>query len=122
MGGIQSGKGPHGLCEFLVRRGFQLVSFDDCHCEVVSDLASDPAILAPRNPLGIHPEDAPEIRATAGGFESGEEPILDTNVLLHDPDALRNFQENHVLLPIEVIEEIDKFKRETTERGRMRGR
>ncbi|MFO1461500.1 MAG: PhoH family protein [Verrucomicrobiota bacterium] len=43
--------------------------------------------------------------------------ILDTNVLLHDPDALRNFQENHVLLPIEVIEEIDKFKRETTERG-----
>ncbi|MBL9174519.1 MAG: PhoH family protein [Verrucomicrobiales bacterium] len=43
--------------------------------------------------------------------------ILDTNVLLHDPDALRNFQENEVLLPIEVIEEIDKFKRETTERG-----
>jgi len=28
-----------------------------------------------------------------------------------------NFQDNHVLLPIEVIEEIDKFKRETTERG-----
>lgn len=43
--------------------------------------------------------------------------ILDTNVLLHDPDALMNFQDNHVLLPIEVIEEIDKFKRETTERG-----
>lgn len=43
--------------------------------------------------------------------------ILDTNVLLHDPDALLNFQDNHVLLPIEVIEEIDKFKRETTERG-----
>ena len=43
--------------------------------------------------------------------------ILDTNVLLHDPDALRNFQDNHVLVPIEVIEEIDKFKRETSERG-----
>jgi len=43
--------------------------------------------------------------------------ILDTNVLIHDPDALKNFQDNHVLLPIEVIEEIDKFKRETTERG-----
>lgn len=43
--------------------------------------------------------------------------VLDTNVLLHDPDALLNFQDNHVLLPIEVIEEIDKFKRETTERG-----
>lgn len=44
--------------------------------------------------------------------------ILDTNVLLHDPNALLNFKENHVLLPIEVIEEIDRFKRESTELGR----
>jgi PhoH-like ATPase len=43
--------------------------------------------------------------------------VLDTNVLLHDPDALLNFQENHVWIPIEVIEEVDKFKKETTERG-----
>ena len=43
--------------------------------------------------------------------------ILDTNVLLHDPDSLLSFEENHVLLPIEVIEEIDRFKRESTELG-----
>src|SRR5450432_2338340 len=43
--------------------------------------------------------------------------ILDTNVLLHDPDSLLNFEENSVLLPIEVIEEIDRFKRESTELG-----
>jgi PhoH-like ATPase len=43
--------------------------------------------------------------------------VLDTNVLLHDPNALLNFQDNHVLIPIEVIEEVDKFKRETSERG-----
>jgi len=43
--------------------------------------------------------------------------ILDTNVLLHDPNSLLNFQENHVLVPIEVIEEIDRFKREATELG-----
>ncbi len=43
--------------------------------------------------------------------------VLDTNVLLHDPNALLNFQDNQVLVPIEVIEEIDKFKRETSERG-----
>ena len=43
--------------------------------------------------------------------------VLDTNVLLHDPDALVNFQDNRVLIPIEVIEEVDKFKRETSERG-----
>ncbi len=43
--------------------------------------------------------------------------ILDTNVLLHDPHSLLSFQENQVLIPIEVIEEIDRFKRETSDRG-----
>lgn len=43
--------------------------------------------------------------------------ILDTNVLLHDPNSLLSFQENNVFLPIEVIEEIDRFKREATELG-----
>jgi PhoH-like ATPase len=44
--------------------------------------------------------------------------ILDTNVLLHDPNSLLNFADNHVYVPIEVIEEIDRFKRESTELGR----
>ncbi|MEO8427058.1 MAG: PhoH family protein [Verrucomicrobiota bacterium] len=43
--------------------------------------------------------------------------ILDTNVLLHDPNSILSFQENNVLIPIEVIEEIDRFKRESTELG-----
>ena len=43
--------------------------------------------------------------------------ILDTNVLLHDPNSILSFQEHDVLIPIEVIEEIDRFKRESTERG-----
>jgi len=43
--------------------------------------------------------------------------VLDTNVLLHDPNSLLSFQENQVLLPIEVIEEIDRFKREASELG-----
>jgi PhoH-like ATPase len=43
--------------------------------------------------------------------------ILDTNVVLHDPDALLNFADNNVLIPIEVIEEIDRFKRESSELG-----
>ena len=43
--------------------------------------------------------------------------ILDTNVLLHDPNSLLNFADNSVLVPIEVIEEIDRFKRESTELG-----
>jgi PhoH-like ATPase len=43
--------------------------------------------------------------------------ILDTNVLLHDPNSLLSFKDNNVLVPIEVIEEIDRFKRESTELG-----
>lgn len=43
--------------------------------------------------------------------------VLDTNVLLHDPQSLLRFKQNHVLIPIEVIEEIDRFKRERTELG-----
>ena len=43
--------------------------------------------------------------------------ILDTNVLLHDPNSLRNFADNNVLIPIEVIEEIDRFKREASDLG-----
>src|SRR6185503_19981774 len=43
--------------------------------------------------------------------------ILDTNVLLHDPNSLLSFRDNNVLMPIEVIEEIDRFKRESSELG-----
>lgn len=43
--------------------------------------------------------------------------ILDTNVLLHDPNSLQSFADNTVLIPIEVIEEIDRFKRESSELG-----
>jgi len=43
--------------------------------------------------------------------------ILDTNVLLHDPNSILSFKENFVLIPIEVIEEIDHFKRESSELG-----
>ena len=44
--------------------------------------------------------------------------VLDTNVLLHDPGAIYKFEDNDLLLPIYVIEEIDQFKRDSTERGR----
>ena len=43
--------------------------------------------------------------------------ILDTNVLLHDPNSILNFKDNNVLIPIEVIEEVDHFKRESSELG-----
>jgi len=43
--------------------------------------------------------------------------VLDTNVLLHDPLAIFNFPKETVIIPIEVIEEVDNFKRDITELG-----
>src|SRR3954469_11610217 len=44
--------------------------------------------------------------------------VLDTNVLLHDPRAIFHFSDNTVVIPIYVLEEIDHFKKELSERGR----
>src|SRR5665647_2573448 len=37
--------------------------------------------------------------------------ILDTNVILHDSECIYNFEDNDVVIPITVLEELDKFKR-----------
>ncbi len=37
--------------------------------------------------------------------------VLDTNVILHDHDCINSFQEHNVVIPITVLEEIDKFKK-----------
>jgi PhoH-like ATPase len=44
--------------------------------------------------------------------------VLDTNVLLHDPQALFRFEDNDLVIPMTVIEEIDKFKKDMSEIGR----
>lgn len=36
--------------------------------------------------------------------------VLDTNVLIHDPTALLNFEEHQVVIPMTVLEELDKIK------------
>jgi len=44
--------------------------------------------------------------------------VLDTNVLLFDPNALAAFKEHEVVVPISVIEEVDRFKKDLNETGR----
>jgi len=44
--------------------------------------------------------------------------VLDTNVLIHDPRAIYQFADNEVVIPIFVLEEVDQFKKEASERGR----
>jgi len=44
--------------------------------------------------------------------------VLDTNVLIHDPDSLSRFDEHDVVLPVVVLEEMDKVKRGVDELAR----
>jgi PhoH-like ATPase len=36
--------------------------------------------------------------------------VLDTNVLIHDPNAIYSFDEHDVVIPITVVEELDRLK------------
>ncbi|MBN1256849.1 MAG: PhoH family protein [Planctomycetes bacterium] len=44
--------------------------------------------------------------------------ILDTNVLLHNASSVESFADNQVVIPMAVIEELDRFKTHSDERGR----
>ena len=44
--------------------------------------------------------------------------VLDTNVLLHDANALNVFSEHNVILTVDVLEELDRFKRGNDEKAR----
>ena len=44
--------------------------------------------------------------------------VVDTNVLLHNAESITSFGDNTVVLPMPVIEELDKFKSHNDELGR----
>ncbi|NJR39672.1 MAG: PhoH family protein [Leptolyngbyaceae cyanobacterium CSU_1_4] len=44
--------------------------------------------------------------------------VLDTNVLLHDASAMLRFEDNTVILPMTIIEELDRFKKQPEITGR----
>ena len=63
----------------------------------------------------------------AKGKKSGKAKIfvLDTNVILHDYKAIRKFKDNDIVIPVAVVEDLDKFKKGTDQlaynaRGFMR--
>ena len=43
--------------------------------------------------------------------------VLDTNVIIQSPAALYSFEDNRVILPVAVLEELDKHKNDDAERG-----
>jgi len=43
--------------------------------------------------------------------------VLDTNILIQSPNAIESFEDNHVIIPISVIEELDSLKNADGEKG-----
>ena len=46
--------------------------------------------------------------------------VLDTNVLLQSPRALYSFEDNHLVIPLVVVEELDGLKKQMVRRDPMR--
>ena len=56
-----------------------------------------------------------EVKLVKNSIDSGTSSnpiiyVLDTNVLIHDPTSILNFDEHHVVIPITVLEELDSLK------------
>ena len=43
--------------------------------------------------------------------------VIDTNVLIQNPDALHCFEDNNLILPLVVVEELDGLKKNEGENG-----
>ena len=66
-----------------------------------------------------------KIKTAGRGNRTPKIFVLDTNIILHDFKAIRKFKDNDIVIPIAVIEELDKFKKGTDQlaynaRGFMR--
>ena len=53
-----------------------------------------------------------------GGTVMQKTYVLDTNVLIQSPEALEAFEDNHIVLPLAVLEELDGLKNAEGEKGR----
>jgi PhoH-like ATPase len=73
--------------------------------------ASPPPPAPPAARTGSTPATQNGAAGTPDGDEGVKHFVLDTNVLLHNPNALFVFQEHEVVIPFAVIEELDQLKR-----------
>src|SRR5690606_31212581 len=83
--------------------------------------STTPADAAPRARIDpdVHdPAPLPHATTTGGGAMGTKTFVLDTNVLLHNPRAVFVFDEHDIVIPFEVIEELDHFKERNDDIGR----
>jgi len=64
------------------------------------------------------PNRSNEPKASEGKQVARKTFVIDTNVLIHDPSAIQRFQDNDVVIPLVVLEELDSFKRHSDESGK----
>ncbi len=64
------------------------------------------------------PKRMEEAKSSEGKQVARKTFIIDTNVLIHDPAAIQKFQDNDVVIPLPVLEELDGFKRYSDETGK----
>ncbi len=57
-------------------------------------------------------------KSTTKSTQNRKVYVLDTNILVHDPKSIFAFTGAHVIIPIVVLEELEHFKGEGTDRGR----
>ena len=57
-----------------------------------------------------------------GGIFMAKTYVLDTNVLIQAPYAMQCFEDNHVVIPLVVVEELDGLKKRMVNAGLMPGK
>jgi PhoH-like ATPase len=72
------------------------------------------------SPVHEHSTQEPGANGKAGSHSIATRKhfVLDTNVLLHNPNSIFKFAEHEVVIPLAVIEELDKFKKNNDDTGR----
>ncbi len=58
-------------------------------------------------------------KKVASAPEKPQVYVIDTNVILHTADALESFPDGELVIPLDVLEELDSFKKFSDEKGRI---
>ena len=62
---------------------------------------------------------SPDLRPNSSDIEKGIKLfVIDTNVLIHYPEAIMSFRDNEIVIPLEVLEELDGLKAYPDQRGK----
>tara|TARA_B100001248_G_scaffold262728_1_gene261727 strand:- start:2613 stop:4028 length:1416 start_codon:yes stop_codon:yes gene_type:complete len=69
-------------------------------------------------PMDVIQYSSPTVNVNEVAMTKTQKIVLDTNVILFDAQAVYRFDNADIYIPVSVIEEIDRFKRDTGENGR----